>query len=103
MLTQEKESRRKMAGNLAGKVTVITGGASGIGLASVELFVAQGARVVVGDIQDDLCVALQSPYPNDVAYLRTDVTDDAAVPALGQASVYRLGKFDAVFRNAGTR
>jgi NAD(P)-dependent dehydrogenase (short-subunit alcohol dehydrogenase family) len=90
-----------MAGNLAGKVTVITGGASGIGLASVELFVAQGARVVVGDIQDDLGVALQSRYPNDVAYLRTDVTDDDAVAALVQAAVDRFGKLDAIFNNAG--
>ena len=42
-----------MAGRLDGKVAVITGGVSGIGLGAVELFVSEGARVVAGDIQDE--------------------------------------------------
>jgi NAD(P)-dependent dehydrogenase (short-subunit alcohol dehydrogenase family) len=90
-----------MAGRLAGKVAVITGGTSGIGLASVELFVAEGARVAVGDIQDGLGAALQSRFPNDVLYVHTDVTDDAAVGALVKAAVDRFGRLDIMFNNAG--
>ncbi len=90
-----------MAGRLTGKVAVITGGCSGIGLASVELFVAEGARVAVGDVQDDLGAALQARFPKDVVYVHTDVTDDDAVGALVQTAVSRFGKLDVMFNNAG--
>ena len=90
-----------MAGKLAGKVAVITGGTSGIGLASVELFVAEGARVVVGDIQDAAGAALQARFPNDVRYVHTDVSDDDAVGALVKAAVDAFGKLDVMFNNAG--
>lgn len=90
-----------MAARLAGKVAVITGGASGIGLASVELFVAEGARVVIGDIQDGQGMALQARYPDDVLYVHTDVSDDEAVAALVQAAVQQFGKLDVMFNNAG--
>ena len=90
-----------MAGRLTGKVAVITGGCSGIGLASVELFIAEGARVAVGDVQDDLGAALQARFPKDVVYVHTDVTDDDAVGALVQTAVSRFGKLDVMFNNAG--
>ena len=90
-----------MAGRLTGKVAVITGGSSGIGLSSVELFVAEGARVAVGDVQDDLGAALQARFPKDVVYVHTDVTDDDAVGALVQMAVGRFGKLDVMFNNAG--
>lgn len=91
-----------MTRKLEGKVAIITGGTSGIGLASVELFVAEGAKVVVGDIQDKAGAALQARFPQDVLYVRTDVTDDAAIGALVQAAVDRFGKLDCIFNNAGT-
>ena len=90
-----------MAGRLTGKVAVITGGSSGIGLARVELFIAEGARVAVGDIQDDLGTALQARFPKDVVYVHTDVTDDDAVGALVKTAVDRFGKLDVIFNNAG--
>jgi len=91
-----------MTGKLDGKVAVITGGASGIGLASVELFIAEGARVVVGDIQDDLGAALQVRFPRDVLYRHCDIMDDAAIGALVGAAVQRYGKLDVMFNNAGS-
>jgi len=90
-----------MAGRLSDKVAVITGGTSGMGLASVELFVAEGARVVVGDIQDGAGRELQARFPDKVLYQRTDVTDDAAIEALVGAAVARFGKLDVMFNNAG--
>jgi NAD(P)-dependent dehydrogenase (short-subunit alcohol dehydrogenase family) len=88
-------------GRLAGKVAVITGGVSGIGLGTVELFVAEGAKVAVGDIQDDLGKVLEERFPGQVIYRHTDVTDDAAIGALVQAAVERFGKLDIMFNNAG--
>jgi NAD(P)-dependent dehydrogenase (short-subunit alcohol dehydrogenase family) len=86
---------------LTDKVAIITGGTSGIGLASVELFVAEGAKVVVADIQDDLGTALEKKHDGNVLYVRTDVTDDAAVEALVAAAVDKFGKLDIMFNNAG--
>lgn len=88
-------------GRLEGKVAVITGGVSGIGLGTVELFVAEGAKVAVGDIQDDLGNALQERFSGDVIYVHTDVTSDAAIGALVEAAVSAFGKIDIMFNNAG--
>jgi NAD(P)-dependent dehydrogenase (short-subunit alcohol dehydrogenase family) len=93
---------QEMSGRLDGKVAVITGGTSGIGLGAVELFVAEGARVVVGDIQDELGTTLQSRYPKEVIYVHSDVTEDAAVKSLVQAAIDHFGKLDVMFNNAGT-
>lgn len=88
-------------GRLEGKVAVITGGVSGIGLGTVELFVTEGAKVAVGDIQDDLGKALQDRFGGDVIYVHTDVTREAAIGALVNAAVETFGKLDIIFNNAG--
>ena len=90
-----------MTGRLEGKVAVITGGVSGIGLASVELAVAEGARVVVGDIQDDLGNALQDRFKGSVLYKSTNIMDDAAIGALVDHAVTHFGKLDVIYNNAG--
>uniref|UniRef100_A0A0E0ANX2 Uncharacterized protein n=1 Tax=Oryza glumipatula TaxID=40148 RepID=A0A0E0ANX2_9ORYZ len=67
---------------LAGKVAVITGGASGIGRATAEEFVRNGAKVILADVQDDLGHAVAAELSADAAsYARCDVTDEAQVAA----------------------
>ena len=86
---------------LDGKVAVITGGVSGIGLGSVELFIEEGARVVVGDIQDALGKKLESRFTGKLVYRHCDVREEAAIEALVQAAVQEFGKLDVMFNNAG--
>jgi NAD(P)-dependent dehydrogenase (short-subunit alcohol dehydrogenase family) len=63
-------------GRLAGKVAVITGGASGIGRAAVDLFVSEGASVVVADINDTVSAALVHSMGGSLVYHHADVTDE---------------------------
>ena len=86
---------------LSNKIAVITGGCSGIGLATVELFVAEGARVVIADIQDARGEALAARLGDAVRYQHCDVTDEGQIKALMQAAVNHFGGLDIVFNNAG--
>jgi len=90
-----------MSGRLAGKVAVITGGASGIGRATAELFVIEGAQVVVGDIQDEAGAALAAQHGDRLHYVHADVAEDAQVEVLVAAAVSRYGRLDVMFNNAG--
>lgn len=74
-------------GRLAGKVAVITGGASGMGLATVRRFVGEGARVVVGDLQAEPGAALARELGPDVTFQLTDVSREADVAALVERAV----------------
>ncbi|WVZ66995.1 hypothetical protein U9M48_016142 [Paspalum notatum var. saurae] len=92
---------------LAGKVAVITGGASGIGKATAAEFVRNGARVIIADVQDDLgrAVAAELGGRDDdhsaVRYVRCDVTDEAQVAAAVDLAVALHGRLDVMFNNAG--
>jgi NAD(P)-dependent dehydrogenase (short-subunit alcohol dehydrogenase family) len=86
---------------LAGKVAVVTGGGSGIGRAIVERFVAEGARVVVADIDVEAGEALASSLGDVAAFVRTDVTDADDVQALVDATVERFGGLHVMANNAG--
>lgn len=90
-----------MAGRLANKVALITGAASGIGRATVERFVAEGARVLAADVQDTKGEALAARYPDRVVYRRVDVAEEAAVKGAVEAAVARFGRLDCLFNNAG--
>ena len=92
-----------MAGQLEGKVAIVTGGASGIGLATVKKFVAEGAKVIFADIQDDLGSAIESELGANAVYVHTDVTSESEIEALVAAAVARFGKLDVMFNNAGAQ
>ncbi len=89
------------SGRLSGKVAVVTGGASGIGLATVERFVAEGARVVVGDLDEPALASLADRLGGSVAVQRCDVTDEGDVERLVGAAIERFDRLDVAFANAG--
>jgi meso-butanediol dehydrogenase/(S,S)-butanediol dehydrogenase/diacetyl reductase len=82
---------------LDGKVAVITGGASGIGLVTAKCFVEAGAEVVIGDVQDGVAVAREL----GASFVKTDVRDPDAVEALVRSAVAGHGRLDVLFNNAG--
>ncbi|MFC6285188.1 3-oxoacyl-ACP reductase [Nocardioides sp. GCM10027113] len=92
-----------MPGRLQGKTAVVTGGCSGIGLATVNRFVEEGARVVIGDIDDERGHALvgQLGGTDQATYVRVDVTDKEQVDALFRTAKETYGSVDIAFNNAG--
>src|SRR6266849_1147591 len=86
---------------LDGKVAVITGGASGIGHAAVRLFVEEGCRVVIADLQDDKGAALAEELGKSASYLHVDVSREADVSGAIAHAVARFGRLDCIFNNAG--
>ena len=88
---------------LAGQTAVITGGAQGLGLAIAERFVAEGARVVLGDINlEETQVVAKQLGGDDVAVaVRCDVTKSSDVETLIQTAVERFGGLDIMVNNAG--
>jgi NAD(P)-dependent dehydrogenase (short-subunit alcohol dehydrogenase family) len=88
-------------GRLVGKSAVVTGGASGIGLATVRRFVAEGARVMIGDIDGEAATAVADELGANVLGRRSDVRDEADVEALFQATEDEFGSVDIAFANAG--
>jgi NAD(P)-dependent dehydrogenase (short-subunit alcohol dehydrogenase family) len=90
-----------MVGELAGKVAVVTGGASGIGRAIVECFAAEGARVVIGDVDRDRGADLASGLGADVLFCPADVSDPGQVGALVETAVEIFGGLHVMVNNAG--
>jgi len=86
---------------LAGKVAVITGGASGIGAATADKLHAHGAKLVLGDIQDDVGEAFAAKFGDDAVYRHCDVTKEDDVQGLVDTAVEHFGKIDIMFNNAG--
>jgi NAD(P)-dependent dehydrogenase (short-subunit alcohol dehydrogenase family) len=85
---------------LANKTALITGGNSGIGLATARLFVAEGAKVVTGRNKETLAAAAKELGPDAFAVV-ADATDIEATEAAIKQGAEKFGKFDIVFANAG--
>jgi NAD(P)-dependent dehydrogenase (short-subunit alcohol dehydrogenase family) len=88
-----------VAGRLDGKVAVVTGGCSGIGLATVRRFVEEGAKVVIGDLDDERGGELAEEL--GIVYVHTDVTSKSDVGAMFAAAKNSFGSIDIAFNNAG--
>lgn len=86
---------------LAGKVAIVTGGASGLGRASVQRFCAEGANVVIADVDAERGEALATELGSSVRYVHTDVSDEGQVQALLDYTVGEFAGLDIMFNNAG--
>jgi NAD(P)-dependent dehydrogenase (short-subunit alcohol dehydrogenase family) len=92
-----------VAGRHDGRVALVTGGASGIGAGTVRRLVAEGARVVIADLQVDAAEQLvkRLSVGDRVLAIRTDVGDEADVAAAVDLAVSSFGQLDLMFANAG--
>jgi len=89
------------AGRLAGKLAIVTGAASGFGAGIARQFVAEGARVVIADLNGDGAQALAGELGAQAHGVRADVSSDADVKALAEAASAFGGRVDIVVNNAG--
>lgn len=90
-------------GRLKGKVAVITGAASGIGAATAKIYVEQGARIVLGDIQDEAGEALAEALggSSTAIFRHCNVTNEDQVQGLVDAALSAFGQIDVMFNCAG--
>jgi NAD(P)-dependent dehydrogenase (short-subunit alcohol dehydrogenase family) len=86
---------------LDGKVAVITGGASGIGESAARLFVEEGCRVVIADMQRDRGTALAQELGEAARFQEVEVRQEAQVKAAVDCAVDAWGRLDCMFNNAG--
>lgn len=91
--------------NLKDKVAIITGGASGIGLASVKAFLDKGSKVVIADYNEEHGKAaeqeLKQTYSDNVVFIKVNVADEKQVENLVTETVKQFGRLDVIFNNAG--
>jgi NAD(P)-dependent dehydrogenase (short-subunit alcohol dehydrogenase family) len=90
-----------MAGRLAGKIAIVTGAASGIGRATAGLFVAEGARVVAVDLNEQAGQELAEAYGDKMRFVAADVSNGEDVQRFVNATVNTFGGLDVLFSNAG--
>jgi NAD(P)-dependent dehydrogenase (short-subunit alcohol dehydrogenase family) len=88
-------------GRFAGRVAIITGAASGIGLATAKRLAGEGARVVIADLKADKAEAAAKEIGGDAWGAACDVSNEAQVVATVDGAIKRFGKLDVVVNNAG--
>lgn len=103
-MTQQDEAAQathaSVGNRLRGKVALVTGASSGIGRATVELFVAEGASVIAADINDSDGAALAEQYQGRVQFVHCDVTEEADIAGAIEAPATHFGGLDILFNNA---
>ncbi len=90
-----------MSGRIDGRVAVITGGASGIGEGTARRFVAEGAKVIIADMQVDAGQALAAELGDAARFHETNVTSEDDIAAAVDLAVAEFGQLDIMFNNAG--
>lgn len=86
---------------LEGKVVIVTGGARGIGEATVRLFARHGAKVVAADVEDVAGESLAARLAPSVSFVRCDVREEAEIERLVDRTLARHGRLDVFCNNAG--
>ena len=90
-----------MGNELDGKVAIVTGGANGIGRAITEVFVEEGARVVIADLADEAAADVAKGLGDAVTWIHTDVADAESVQAAVDHAVEHFGALHVMVNNAG--
>jgi len=91
-----------VSGRLQDKVAIVTGGVAGMGLGTVELFVNEGARVIVADIDEGAGRQVQLKMGDSVRFVRCDVTVEREIASAVELAEAAFGGLDIMFNNAGT-
>ena len=86
---------------LEGKTAIITGGASGIGEATVRLFIDEGAQVIIADIQEERGKKLAAQLGGNASFQYTDVSKESDIEAVVAHACSRFGGLDCMVNNAG--
>jgi NAD(P)-dependent dehydrogenase (short-subunit alcohol dehydrogenase family) len=90
-----------VTGRLDGQVALISGGASGIGEATARMFVHEGARVLIADIQDERGQRIAAELGEAAAFQHTNVAEEDSIAAAVDRAVSEFGRLDCLFANAG--
>lgn len=101
MSTQESTGQAGTGQEFAGRVAIVTGGAGSIGQATAELLIAEGASVVIGDIDAEQGTAVAAALGERAVFQRADVSDGDQVQALVDVAIERFGGLHIMFNNAG--
>ena len=87
---------------LSGKTAIVTGGASGFGAGIARKFVAEGANVMIADLNIDMANELAVQLGDAVQTIQTDVADRTSVQSMVEAAITDFGRIDILINNAGT-